>query len=614
LAVGLDGSVLMEPSTNARDDVNAPRPRSVGARFAGSVVASAIWIPITTITLLTAPLFLTRRTYGSDWTLHLWLMRQQQFNIESLGHPSLLMSTRDLGVFYPVFAFTGSGIYTVGAYLSMALGDRPIIAYKLMYVAGFCLAFGGMTWLSTQCGLRGRRSQAAGMTLVTGAYFVTDFVGRGDFGEFLALCSIPFVIAAGRAIVTSATMSRRYVIALVVGVFVFTGSHNITLMLGSGFFLALAVVTAITQGVSRPVWKRWWVVVGASAVGVGLNAWYLFPDLAWGSTTQASTDNVHRLPATELVQFGMLLNPFRPASTFSPYVRDVRLAVPWMFLAWVYVVARERWSSRERRPRRLLASLAGLVVVYMVFIAWQAPWRLVPHVLYNIQMTWRLHGYVLLLTALLVLLALQWEAAAPRSARRAMGAGLAALLVVSLGAAVWQVWRVRSEYVANYREIATGSRFADDVVASRDHAPASWYPPPMYRDFTLPVVSTSPDRELDLPVAAARREHFAGVVAVPEGTAPFRTNVASDAHFVRLTGITIVGRTPYGMLVATRASGAAASGPIAVTIDTIRSTIVVSGAVVSLVSLLALVALLVWLCWPRRTPGARRQADRSRTT
>ena len=177
------------------DDQALGRPRFVAR--------SAIAIPVAVIALLMFPLLATDRTYGHDWTLHLWLVRQQQWNIEVLGHPGLFVSARPFGAFYPMFAFVGSGMYVIGGYLAIALGNRPVLAYKLLYGLGLVLAYGGMTWLSVQLGLRRWRAQVPGLVLVTGTYFITDFVGRGDFGEFMALAAVPFVLAAARAILTS---------------------------------------------------------------------------------------------------------------------------------------------------------------------------------------------------------------------------------------------------------------------------------------------------------------------------------------------------------------------------------------------------------------------------
>ena len=82
------------------------------------------------------PLAVTSRTFGDDWTLHLWLVRQQEMNIQANGRPGLFLSAQPLGAFYPIFAFVGSGLYTVGGYLAILLGDRPIVAYKLLYLGG----------------------------------------------------------------------------------------------------------------------------------------------------------------------------------------------------------------------------------------------------------------------------------------------------------------------------------------------------------------------------------------------------------------------------------------------------------------------------------------------
>jgi hypothetical protein len=141
---------------------------------------TTIWIPAGVIGLLMLPLAVTSRTFGDDWTLHLWLVRQQEMNIQANGRPGLFLSANPLGAFYPIFAFAGSGLYTVGGYLAILLGGRPILAYKLLYLGALCLAYGGMSWLSWLVGLRGWRSQMPGLVFVTGTYVVTDMFARGD--------------------------------------------------------------------------------------------------------------------------------------------------------------------------------------------------------------------------------------------------------------------------------------------------------------------------------------------------------------------------------------------------------------------------------------------------
>jgi hypothetical protein len=558
---------------------------------------TTIWIPILVIALLAMPMMVTNRSFGHDWTLHLWLVRQQQLNIESMSHPSLFMSVRNVGVFYPVFAFVGSGLYTLGGYLAIMLGDRPVLAYKLLYLAGLSLAYGGMTWLSVQLGLRNWRSQVPGLVLVTGAYFITDFAARGDLGEFIALTSIPMLIAAGRSVFTSTRTRARDLIAVVAAAFLLSGSHNITFMWGSIFIVFLAIVCLIALAPSglRPVpWSRLAALAGSGAIGGGLNSWYLFPDLRYGFDTSIAQQSESRVPKTFLVSPGFLLNPLRPSShVISPYARDLRFSLPWMFALWAVVVAVLLWRNREGSSKRAFVGVFGVSLVYLALITWQGAWNALPHVLYNLQFPWRLHAYLLLATALLVLLALRWQATAAEPVKRSTTIVLVALIVFNVGAATWQVWRVRSEYVRGPREVVTGRRFVDQAVASRYSTPLSWNPKGEFLDVSTPLIGPEKSRVLTIPATAVHDSKFTGVLRVPDGRQPFSTNISGGPHFVTMTGIRPIGRLIDGSIVAVRATGEPPTGPIEVTIAQSDSNVLRSGVLVSMVSVVLLVALLL---------------------
>ncbi|HEY5011110.1 MAG TPA: hypothetical protein VIK61_00190, partial [Acidimicrobiia bacterium] len=461
---------------------------------------TAVWIPAAVVSLIATPLIATNRTFGHDWTLHLWLVRQQQLNIESMWHPGLFVSVRQVGVFYPMFAFVGSGLYTVGGCLAILLGDRPVLAYKLLFVAGLCLACGGMTWLSLQLGLRGWRSQVPGLVVVTGAYFITDLAGRGDLGEFMALTAVPVLIAAGRSVFTSPRIRARDLIAAVGAAFLLTGSHNITLMWGSIFIVLLAIVCLVAflpSGLPPVPWSRLAGLAESGAIGAGLNAWYLFPDLRYGLDTSVAHQSENRVPQTVLAAPSFLWNPLRPsAHVISPFQRDLRYSLPWMFALWALTVAALLWKNRERSSQRALVGVFGVALVYLALIIWQGAWNSLPHILYNLQFPSRLHAYVLLATALLVLLALRWQATAPERLKRSTTIALVAVTVFNVGAATWQVWRVRSEYIRGPREVVTGKTFADQVVASRYSAPVSWSPKNEFLDVSTPRIATKASRVL----------------------------------------------------------------------------------------------------------------------
>ena len=369
-------------------------------RFVAYATRTAGWIPASVIGLLMLPMVVTSRSFGPDFTVHLWALRQQQWNIEAMGHPGLFVSVRPLGAFYPVFAFTGSGIYSVGGYLAILLG--PIVAYKLLILTGLCLAYGGFTWLAVQFGLRGWRSQIPGAVFVTGAYFITDMVGRGDFAEFIALASVPFVIAAISAYLKGSRAGLRHRLAVVFGVFVLSGSHNITLLWGATFVVLLAVLGVVGWASTwrRPLpWRRVAQLVGLGAIGGGLNAWYLFPDVAYGFDTLVGLVSKITRPGTIFVHPALLLNPLRPADR-SPtivhfFARDIRLSFPCLIFAWAIVVVMLQWRKNGWVARRLFLGLLVLTVAFVILVMNTQPWSWLPRIYWNTQFTWRLDGYVL---------------------------------------------------------------------------------------------------------------------------------------------------------------------------------------------------------------------------
>lgn len=567
-------------------------------RVAPSRSMPTIWIPVVVVGLLAMPMMVTKRSFGHDWTLHLWMIRQQQLNIEALWHPGLFVSVDRLGVFYPLFAFVGSGLYTVGGCLAIVLGNRPILANKLLYLLGFALAYGGMTWLSVQLGVRGWRAQVPGLVLVTGAYFITDLAARGDLGEFIALAAIPMLIAAGRSVFASSRVRARDLLAVVGSVFVLTGSHNITLMWGSVFIVLLVLVSFVAfapVGLPPIPWARVAAVAGSGLIGTGLNAWFLFPDLRYGLDTNVAGQNANKMPKTVLAKPSLLLNPLRPSDiTNSAFARDIRLAVPWMFVLWAVLVVALLWRNREASSRRAFVGVFCVGVFFIAIIIWHGAWNVLPHVLYNVQFTWRLNAYVLLTTAVLVMLALRWQTTAPERLRRSTTALLLAIIVFNVGAATWQVWRVRSEYVKGGKEFVTGSTFAYQVVASRYSPPISWYSKGDFRDVSTPRIKTPSGRVLVVPPTAVHDSKFKGVLIVPNGPLPFSTNISAGPRFVTMTGIRPIGRTHDGSIVAVRGPGVPATGPILVAIVPVESRVLRLGAFVSLASLVLFAAMLLW--------------------
>jgi hypothetical protein len=565
-----------------------------GSRQPNFLQRTTIWIPAGIIGLLMLPLAVTSRTYGDDWTLHLWLVRQQEMNIQANGRPGLFLSARPpLGAFYPIFAFVGSGLYSVGGYLALLLGDRPIVAYKLLYLCALCLAYGGATWLSWQVGLRGWRSQMAGLVFVTGTYFVADMFARGDLGEVMALSAIPFLIAAVAAVALSNRLRAGHLLGVTLGVFVLTGSHNLTLLYGTIF---LALLGLVLVGVSTPSrlarlpWLRLPALLAAGAIGIGLNAWYLLPDMKYSLHTAVALQNRQAMPRGGS-PWWRLLDPFtRPSHLFG---NDVRASLPLLFALWAIAVAVFAWRGIDRVGRRLIVLLTVVGGLYTLLVVSLTPWRSLPHVLYNVQFTWRMHAYVLLATALLVMVVLVWQARADDATRRATSAVLTVIALFTVGAATWQAWSVPSTYHANNRDLRAPRNFAQTVVADRFVQPTIWYGFNEFRLLQGPVFPFGSAHQLTLPESAVRGSKFSGLLDVRIGPLPFRTNIASGPPLVRITGIQPIGITPSGFVVARRVPGTVEKGPVDVTIGQAPTALLRNGARISRLSLDALAALLV---------------------
>jgi len=149
------------------------------------------------VAVLLGPVYLTSRGFGPDWTIHMWAMWVQGEHIAEGAGPRLFLDGGFLGVFFPHYAFYGGTLYTIGGALSALLGGHAVLAYALMWTLSFCMAYGGLLWLSLEAGLGGWRAHAAPLVLVTSAYYLTNAYARGVWPELTATSSLMTVLAAG---------------------------------------------------------------------------------------------------------------------------------------------------------------------------------------------------------------------------------------------------------------------------------------------------------------------------------------------------------------------------------------------------------------------------------
>jgi hypothetical protein len=325
---------------------------------------------------------------------------------------------------------------------------------------------------------------------------------------------------------------------------VFSGSHNITLLWGATLAVVALVVYWLASGRSRELpWRRMLAVASLIALGVGLNGWFLLPDVSYAHDTNISSTTIPWSATRDYDTFGEIFDPLRmaPSEAEMPglYVQAPVLALVWGLLAaplsWRY---RRLWAG----VATALIVLAGLLVVIMSSGAWSS----LPTLFQRAQFPHRLQTYVTLACAGLVLvgaLALTRRAQSDRATRsdRALALGLGLAVAFGVAICAWQLWaattHIYDPHFSSYSNRAAALSGTPTLVV-----PQSWNAGADYGDRSLPVIATTAQFTFDPTHAEDNR--LAGSVLLPAGLQPFATNIAGGPYLVHVGGgVRVVGRT-----------------------------------------------------------------------
>jgi hypothetical protein len=546
------------------------------------------------VLLMTSPVWMTKRGFAPDWSDALWMSWHQGVAIRNSGLPSLYLLADSRGVFEPFFGFYGGPLYgSIGA-VSALLGNRPEVAFVLANIVAVSGAYGGMVWLGHQIGGSRLAQHLGAVVFISSPYYLTDLYARGAFAEFVALSSIPLVLAAGLSLLRGPWRARS-VIAFAFAVTVLSGSHNLTLVWGTAVLLVLGVAAYLAlPRVDRPPLLRLVALLALAAVAIGVNSWAFIFNLLYNKDTKIGSGPGGTI-WTDMPPFNApraLFDPFRQQTPSS--TPGLTVAAPMWAIFWGWAVlwrASDRLREAPVAVRRLGLVMAGGVVLLLVLIMWPWVWSWMPDPLNRVQFPYRLNGYIAVLISMSVPLISRLAAGngrpdpepplalgvtrptAPSGARPAMppAAGpvpaiirdrpwvtksLVALFFVSLIPGMLQAW---SDINLKHAWAVHPNREAVFAHGPQVVPRPSFYDEGSYHDWSQPIVAnTDPKRRIDLPMPKPGGTKTSLTVLLP-GTLPVITNIAGGPYAVTISGpVKRLGRTADGLTVirAARASRA----------------------------------------------------------
>ncbi len=543
---------------------------------------------------VSAPMLLTRSGFAEDFTNSMWMVWAAGRGLAQAGHPSFFVNTTTLGAFYPLFAFYGGPLFAYTGAVSELLGGNAEVVFIGSTMLTIFVLYGSILWLGREFDLRGLAAHAPALTVVTSAYYMTDLYGRGAWMELVTVSALGPFVASGVYLVRVPRW-RLLPMAIFVGsVVILTGGHNITLLWGSATVVAVLLLLWLALGAPRRLpYRRLAMLCALGLAGTSINAWFLLPDLAFASKVAvAHSEQTSTRIWTTFRGFnlpGTVLNPLRyvprESSTPALYVQAPVWLMAWGIAAAGLLLWRRAIGGALRRV--WLSSIVAIVLL-LGMIMLKAFWQFVYYPFNEIQMPYRLGGYLFYAVAGLVLvaaLALQRFAARGGSRRVVVGlrAALLGAVAVSLALCMWQIWVPETRFRGSYAN-------RSEALASVNVMPNSWYSIDDYSDWQARLVNVPEGRTLLIPPSAIQGDRFDAFMNVPPGPQPIQTNIIGGSYLVHIGGLRLVGRNNQDFAIVKRSNGG--SGPVHVVVETADSTAVEAGRMLSRVGLLATLAIL----------------------
>ena len=270
------------------------------------------------------------------------------------------------------------------------------------------MAYGAWFWLARQAGLGPWASHAPGVLFVTSTWCLTSIYVLASWAQ--TVCLLRAGADPRRDLLDPArrsTATASDALALAVGVLLYTGSHNLTLVWGT---TVVALVGAAALALFAPlralVTRRGLLRLAVIAIPATLvNAWFLVPAAVYQSHTVIGSDMD---ASARLLKSSMELVTPEHALTLTrtradPLVPRYALQLPMLAIAWTAIGLVLLRSRRGSPWFRTAALMLVVIVLTWVMMTSSSLILALPHPYDMLQAGYRLQAYIQLALACAVI-------------------------------------------------------------------------------------------------------------------------------------------------------------------------------------------------------------------
>jgi hypothetical protein len=402
----------------------------------------ATFAPPLLVGLLALP-FILRQNSWWEWGNAYWLLERQTAHVSAHGLPTLFLHNFS-GAYNPFYTFYSGFTLSLLAYPAVLFGAWPVFVASV--VAAMAGGYLGIWWTARNLGLSPQLAILPALIFATTPYVLSEIYGRGAWAELVAVNAAAVALGAATSLLWRPRPERSRgpaLAALVAAGALLAGTHNITLMVSAVLLPLILLALLPLRGRARPpLGPELARIAVAGALGIGLTAAWLLPDLWFGPSTlvahPSSFSNQTFAQTFDVLKLTNLFSPLpRVPRAFEGrwlYAQAPALAAAWALVA-IGMVLRLRRHSPDR-PRAAMAALLILAVALVALIANPSWWMSFPALIQTVQFSYRLIPHLAMVVALTAIIGL--TALGGRTGRWMTGA-LVAIVAVQAGAGVWIV-------------------------------------------------------------------------------------------------------------------------------------------------------------------------------